>query len=66
MGYDQDALAKAFALTAGAGMATALGASLVFFPSLHTPEFLGMSLAFAAGVMLYVSFVEIFIKASDE
>lgn len=58
-------LGIAFALTAGAGFATAIGAAIVFFPSLQTKKFLASSLAFASGVMLYVSFVEIFVKSLD-
>ena len=58
--------ALAFALTLGAGMFTCLGASVVFFPSLvkfANKQFLASSLAVAAGVMIYVSFVEIFQKS---
>lgn len=49
-----------------AGMATGLGASAVFFEKLvqlASKPVLAASLAFAAGVMLYVSFIEIFVKA---
>ena len=56
----------AFALVAGAGLATALGAAVVFFPSLvklASPRVLASALGFSAGVMTYVSFVEIFGKS---
>jgi len=66
MGKSNDDLAVAFALTAGAGMSTALGAACVFFPQTHNRFFLGGSLAFAAGVMIYVSLVEIMVKSEDE
>ena len=56
----------AFALVSGAAAATALGASVVFFPSivkLASRRVLAASLGFAGGVMSYVSFVEIFQKS---
>lgn len=54
----------AFGLAVAAGMATALGAACVLFGSLCKPRILAGSLGFAAGVMLYVSFVEIFATKS--
>ena len=56
----------AFLITALAGAATALGASVVFFPSLvklASRRVLAGALGFSAGVMTYVSFVEIFQKS---
>lgn len=56
----------AFALVAAAGMATALGAAVVFFPTLvklASRRVLASALGFSAGVMTYVSFVEIFGKS---
>lgn len=53
----------AFALTVVAGLSTALGAAIVFTPSLikyATRSVLAAALGFAAGVMTYVSFAEIF------
>lgn len=58
----------AFALVTAAGMATALGASVVFFPSLvklASRRVLASALGLSAGVMTYVSFVEIFAKSRD-
>ena len=55
----------ALALVCGAGAATAIGASVVFFPSLvklTSRRVLAASLGLSAGVMTYVSFVEIFQK----
>jgi zinc transporter ZupT len=54
----------AFALVAAAGMCTTIGACIVFCASLAQPRFLAGSLAFAAGVMLYVSFAEILMRKS--
>jgi ZIP family zinc transporter len=56
----------AFALVCGAGASTALGAAVVFFPSLvklASRRVLAASLGVSAGVMTYVSFVEIFVKS---
>jgi len=56
----------AIALVIGAGISTGLGAAVVFFPSLvmiASRRVLGASLGFSAGVMTYVSFVEILQKS---
>jgi hypothetical protein len=56
----------AFALVFGAGSATAIGASVVFIPTLvqyANRKTLASSLGISAGVMMYVSFVEIFQKS---
>jgi zinc transporter ZupT len=61
-----DNTAVAFGLVTMAGLSTCLGAAVVFVPRLAkfaTPKFLAGGVAFSAGVMLYVSFVEIFQKA---
>lgn len=55
----------AFALTLFAGLATGVGAAIAFFAKKATPSLLSVSLGFSAGVMLYVSFVEIFPKARE-
>ena len=58
----------AFALVCGAGAATALGASVVFFPrlvKLASRRVLAAALGISAGVMTYVSFVEIFNKSQS-
>ncbi|CAD7935124.1 unnamed protein product [Amoebophrya sp. A120] len=60
--------AVGFLLCLGAGSATALGASLVFHNNvvkLANKRVLASGLALAAGVMLYISFIEIFYKAVD-
>ena len=58
----------AIALSIGAGLATSIGGAAPFFPFLvkyaHA-KILAASLALASGVMLYVSFVEIFVKSND-
>ena len=58
----------AIGLVCGAGAATAIGAAVVFFPSLvklASRRVLAGSLGLSAGVMTYVSFVEIFVKSID-
>lgn len=53
----------AFSLTLFAGLATGIGSALAFFTRQTNTRFLSYALGFSAGVMIYVSFVEIFIKA---
>lgn len=54
----------AFGLVTAAGMATTLGAACVFLGNVCKPRVLAAALSFSAGVMLYVSFVEIFAAKS--
>ncbi len=53
----------AFALTLFAGLATGIGSAIAFFAKRTNTKFLSVALGFSAGVMIYVSFVEIFFKA---
>ncbi|HOD40709.1 MAG TPA: zinc transporter ZupT [Candidatus Wallbacteria bacterium] len=53
----------ALALTIFAGLSTGIGSAIAFFAKKFDPRFLSGSLGFSAGVMIYVSFVEIFAKA---
>ncbi len=55
----------AFLLTLGAGLATGVGAAFAFLVRKPTPRLLSTALGFSAGVMLYVSFVEILPKATE-
>lgn len=64
----QGNVALAFGITFAAGAATMVGASVVFFPKLvklASRRVLAGSLGFSAGVMIYISFVDIFQKAVD-
>jgi zinc transporter, ZIP family len=64
--HKSENLGIAFALVFGAGLATTFGAAVVFVPSLvrfANRRTLAGALGFAAGVMTYVSFVEIFQKS---
>lgn len=56
---------SAFLLTLFAGLATALGALLTFVSKKNNTLFLSVGLGFSAGVMIYVSFVEILVKSQD-
>lgn len=53
----------ALSLTVIAGMATGLGSILALFTKRSNTKFLASSLGFSAGVMIYVSMVEIFQKS---
>ena len=59
-----DKLWIAFGLTLFAGMATGIGSAIAFTAKRTDYRFLSVSTGFSAGVMLYVSFVEIFFKGS--
>ncbi len=58
-------LLLAFGLTTLAGLSTGIGSALAFFTRRTNTRFLSASLGFSAGVMIYVSFVEILPKAID-
>ena len=53
----------AFGLTALAGLSTGIGSALALLTKKTNTKFLSVSLGFSAGVMIYVSMVEIFFKA---
>ena len=55
----------AFLLTLFAGLATGIGSLIAFLAKSTNKKFLSVSLGFSAGVMIYVSMVEIFAKAKD-
>ena len=55
----------AFGLTVFAGMATGIGSAIAFFAKRTNYRFLSIATGFSAGVMLYVSFVEIFFKGVE-
>lgn len=55
----------ALGLTIFAGMATGIGSAIAFFARRTNYRFLSVATGFSAGVMLYVSFVEIFRKGVD-
>ncbi len=58
-----DSVLFAFGLTIFAGLATGVGSAMAFFAKKTNTRFLSLALGFSAGVMIYVSFIEIFVKA---
>src|SRR6056297_251814 len=55
----------AFLLTLFAGLSTGIGSALAFFAKKTNEKFLSAALGFSAGVMIYVSMIEIFPKAKE-
>lgn len=55
----------AFMITLFAGLATGIGSLIAFLAKTTNKKFLSVSLGFSAGVMIYVSMIEIFAKAKD-
>jgi len=55
----------AFLLTLIAGLSTGIGSLIAFFSKTSNTKFLAVSLGFSAGVMIYVSMIEIFFKAQE-
>lgn len=55
----------AFGLTLIAGLATGIGGMVALLAKKTSTHFLSISLGFSAGVMLYVSMIEIFAKAQS-
>ncbi|NOY38516.1 MAG: zinc transporter ZupT [Chlorobi bacterium] len=66
MDVDLHTILVAFGLTLFAGLSTGIGSAIAFFAKRTNTKFLSVSLGFSAGVMIYVSFVEIIRKANDE
>lgn len=58
-------LTAAFGLTLLAGLSTGIGSAIAFAAKRSNFRFLSISTGFSAGVMLYVSFVEIFFKGNQ-
>ncbi|MBM7616045.1 zinc transporter ZupT [Alkaliphilus hydrothermalis] len=56
----------AFSLTLFAGLATGIGSIIALFTKKTNKRFLSAALGFSAGVMIYVSMIEIFVKAQDK
>lgn len=55
----------AFGLTLFAGLSTAIGAVIAFFSKNKSTTFLSIGLGFSAGVMIFVSFMEILPKSQE-
>jgi len=63
--FDTSTILFAFSLTVFAGLTTGVGSALAFFTHRTNSRFLALSLGFSAGVMIYVSMIEIFVKSRD-
>ncbi len=55
----------AFILTLVAGLSTGIGSCIAFLAKRTNTKFLSVSLGFSAGVMIYVSMIEIFFEAQN-
>ena len=60
----EDNVLFAFLLTAFAGLSTGIGSAIAFFSKKANKGFLAVALGFSAGVMIFVSFVEIYQKSN--
>jgi ZIP family zinc transporter len=58
-------LAAAFLLTLLAGLATGIGSGIAYLARRTNKRFLAASLGFSAGVMIYISFVELYRQAES-
>lgn len=65
MDVERGRLLFAFGLTILAGLSTGIGSALAFYAKQTSKRFLSVALGFSAGVMIYVSMIEIFAKAKD-
>ncbi len=63
---DYSNLILPFGLTLFAGLSTGIGSAIAFFSKTTNTKFLSVALGFSAGVMIYVSLIEIFQKAKSE
>lgn len=63
MNFDAHAILTAFGLTIFAGLSTGIGSLIAWTCKRTNTRFLSVALGFSAGVMIYVSFVEIFSEA---
>ena len=64
-GIESGNVAFALGLTVFAGLATGIGSLMGLLSKKFNPKFLAGSLGFSAGVMIYVSLIEIFAKAKE-
>lgn len=58
-------VARAFLLTLFAGLSTGIGSAIAFYAKKTNTKFLSVSLGISAGVMVYVSFVELLTQSMD-
>jgi|CZCB01.1.fsa_nt_gi ZIP family zinc transporter len=63
--YDTKSVILALAFTLIAGISTGIGSLIALFAKKTNTRILAVALGFSAGVMIYVSFIEIFFQAKD-
>lgn len=63
MNFTMEEILFAFGLTLLAGLSTGIGSFLAFYTKQTNEKFLSATLGFSAGVMIYVSMIEIFAEA---
>ena len=63
MEYSFGTILLAFGLSLFAGLSTGIGSAMAFFTKRTSTKFLSVSLGLSAGVMIYVSFAELFPEA---
>lgn len=64
--YSPQTILFAFGLTLLAGLSTGIGSAVAYFAKRTNVRFLSVALGFSAGVMIYISLVEIFHKALED
>lgn len=65
MQADTTTIIFALSLTLLAGLSTGIGSALAFFTKQTNTKFLSVALGFSAGVMIYISFVELLQEAQN-
>ena len=65
MGFDTHTVLVAFGLTLFAGLSTGIGSLIAWTCKRTNTRFLSVALGFSAGVMIYVSFVEILAESHE-
>lgn len=63
--FEWQTILLAFGLSLFAGLSTGIGSTIAFFAKTTNTRFLSAALGFSAGVMLYLSFIEIFPEARE-
>ena len=63
--FNYQQILMAIGLTLIAGLATGIGSAIAFFTKRTNTKFLSVSLGFSGGVMIYISFVEIFANSQE-
>ena len=65
MDIDMGRVLIAFGLTLIAGLSTGIGSIIAFFAKRTNTRFLSISLGVSAGVMIYVSFADMYVEAQS-